>query len=77
MSLGGAQTVRKEIGAFAVPDAIHWAPGLPKTRSGKILRRVLRRIANGLTDPAELGDVSTMADPACVTQLIATAKHAA
>ena len=130
------QTVRKEIGAFAVPDVVHWAPGLPKTRSGdcpasrllppperslflfclnshsfplsfnlrstpqiahpplphprppsadrrgararagKILRRVLRRIANGLTDASELGDVSTMADPGVVTALIKTAETA-
>ena len=46
MSLGGAQTVRKEIGAFAVPDAVHWAPGLPKTRSGKILRGTMKKIAD-------------------------------
>ncbi|VFQ81021.1 unnamed protein product [Cuscuta campestris] len=61
-------TVRKQIGAFAAPDKIHWAPGLPKTRSGKIMRRVLRKIASKQSD--ELGDMSTLADPAVVDQLI-------
>ena len=56
------------IGPFAAPDAIHWAPGLPKTRSGKIMRRILRKIASDETD---LGDISTLAEPAVVEQLIA------
>ncbi|CAH9112755.1 unnamed protein product [Cuscuta europaea] len=64
-------TVRKQIGAFAAPDRIHWAPGLPKTRSGKIMRRVLRKIASKQLD--EVGDTSTLADPAVVDQLIALA----
>ncbi|KAK7396023.1 hypothetical protein VNO78_16712 [Psophocarpus tetragonolobus] len=61
-------TVRKLIGAFAAPDKIHWAPGLPKTRSGKIMRRILRKIASRQLD--ELGDTSTLADPSVVNQLI-------
>ncbi|KAL8134170.1 hypothetical protein AgCh_009288 [Apium graveolens] len=63
--------VRKQIGAFAAPDKIHWAPGLPKTRSGKIMRRILRKIASRQLD--ELGDTSTLADPCVVDQLIALA----
>jgi acetyl-CoA synthetase len=58
-----------QIGAFAAPDKIHWAPGLPKTRSGKIMRRILRKIAAKQLD--ELGDISTLADPGVVDQLIA------
>ncbi|CAM0904793.1 unnamed protein product [Alopecurus aequalis] len=61
--------VRSQIGAFAGPDKIHWAPGLPKTRSGKIMRRILRKIASRQLD--ELGDTSTLADPGVVDQLIA------
>jgi acetyl-CoA synthetase len=61
--------VRKEIGPIAAPDAIQWAPGLPKTRSGKIMRRILRKIAANETDG--LGDTSTLADPAVVTELVA------
>jgi acetyl-CoA synthetase len=61
--------VRKEIGPIASPDAIQWAPGLPKTRSGKIMRRILRKIAANETD--SLGDTSTLADPAVVTELVA------
>ncbi|KAF9669426.1 hypothetical protein SADUNF_Sadunf14G0106400 [Salix dunnii] len=61
-------TVRKQIGAFAAPDKIHWAPGLPKTRSGKIMRRILRKIASKQFD--ELGDTSTLAEPNVVEQLI-------
>ncbi|CAA7404958.1 unnamed protein product [Spirodela intermedia] len=61
--------VRSQIGAFAAPDKIHWAPGLPKTRSGKIMRRILRKIASRQLD--ELGDISTLADPSVVDQLIA------
>lgn len=62
------QWVRKEIGAIAKPDLIQWAPGLPKTRSGKIMRRILRKVA--ADDFAELGDTSTLADPAVVDDLI-------
>ncbi|HEY5233791.1 MAG TPA: acetate--CoA ligase [Verrucomicrobiae bacterium] len=60
--------VRKEIGAIAVPDNIQFAPGLPKTRSGKIMRRILRKIAENQTD--QIGDVSTLADPAVVESLV-------
>jgi acetyl-CoA synthetase len=60
--------VRKEIGPIAAPDVIQWAPGLPKTRSGKIMRRILRKIAANETD--SLGDTSTLADPAVVTDLV-------
>ncbi|MDD7805313.1 MAG: acetate--CoA ligase [Endozoicomonas sp. (ex Botrylloides leachii)] len=62
------QWVKKEIGPIAAPDIIQWAPGLPKTRSGKIMRRILRKIATGEYD--NLGDISTLADPAVVTDLI-------
>jgi acetyl-CoA synthetase len=62
------QWVRKEIGPIAKPDLIQWAPGLPKTRSGKIMRRILRKVA--ADDYAELGDTSTLADPAVVEDLI-------
>ncbi len=61
--------VRTEIGPIAAPDLIQWAPGLPKTRSGKIMRRILRKIAEN--DFAALGDTSTLADPAVVDDLIA------
>jgi len=61
--------VRKEIGPIASPDAIQWAPGLPKTRSGKIMRRILRKIAANETD--SLGDTSTLADPTVVDALLA------
>jgi acetyl-CoA synthetase len=61
--------VRKEIGPLATPDKIQFAPGLPKTRSGKIMRRILRKIAEG--DIASLGDTSTLADPSVVVDLIA------
>ena len=60
--------VRREIGPIASPDAIQWAPGLPKTRSGKIMRRILRKIAANETD--QLGDTSTLADPGVVTDLV-------
>jgi acetyl-CoA synthetase len=63
--------VRKEIGAIAIPDWIQWAPALPKTRSGKIMRRILRKIAAG--DVEQLGDISTLADPSVVAQLVAKA----
>ncbi|MFQ2455871.1 acetate--CoA ligase [Aeromonas sp. 25-248] len=67
--------VRKEIGAIATPDVIHWAEGLPKTRSGKIMRRILRKIATGETD--SLGDISTLADPGVVDKLIREKSEAA
>jgi acetyl-CoA synthetase len=60
--------VRKEIGPIASPDFIQWAPGLPKTRSGKIMRRILRKVA--ANDYGELGDTSTLADPSVVEDLI-------
>jgi len=63
------QTVRKEIGALAVPDKIHFTPALPKTRSGKIMRRILRKIAEGAT--GGFGDISTLADPTIVDALVA------
>jgi acetyl-CoA synthetase len=66
------QWVRKEIGPIATPDTIQWAPGLPKTRSGKIMRRILRKIAEN--DLSNLGDTSTLADPAVVDDLV---KHRA
>jgi acetyl-CoA synthetase len=62
--------VRREIGPIASPDAIQWAPGLPKTRSGKIMRRILRKIA--ANEIGELGDTSTLADPSVVEDLIQT-----
>jgi acetyl-CoA synthetase len=60
--------VREQIGPFASPDVIQWAPGLPKTRSGKIMRRILRKIAANETE--QLGDISTLADPSVVAQLV-------
>jgi len=60
--------VRKEIGPIAAPDHLQWAPGLPKTRSGKIMRRILRKIAEN--QPDQMGDVSTLADPSVVTSLV-------
>nr|VFK17595.1 MAG: acetyl-CoA synthetase [Candidatus Kentron sp. LFY] len=60
--------VRDEIGAIAAPDVIQWAPGLPKTRSGKIMRRILRKVAANELD--SLGDTSTLADPSVVNELI-------
>ncbi|WP_309088189.1 acetate--CoA ligase [Phenylobacterium sp.] len=60
--------VRREIGPFAAPDVIQFAPGLPKTRSGKIMRRILRKIAED--DLSNLGDTSTLADPAVVDDLV-------
>ena len=61
--------VRKEIGPIATPDVLHWTDSLPKTRSGKIMRRILRKIATG--DTGNLGDTSTLADPSVVDKLIA------
>ena len=60
--------VRKEIGPIASPDLIQFAPSLPKTRSGKIMRRILRKVAEG--DVGNLGDTSTLADPAVVEDLV-------
>jgi acetyl-CoA synthetase len=62
------QYVRKEIGAIAQPDKIQFTEGLPKTRSGKIMRRILRKIAEN--DTANLGDISTLADPSVVDKLV-------
>ena len=62
------QWVRKEIGPIATPDFIQWAPGLPKTRSGKIMRRILRKVAEN--DFGNLGDTSTLADPGVVDDLV-------
>ncbi len=64
--------VRNEIGPIATPDVIQWAPGLPKTRSGKIMRRVLRKIAEG--EPDKVGDTSTLADPSVVENLVQNAE---
>jgi acetyl-CoA synthetase len=60
--------VRKEIGPIATPDYLQWAPSLPKTRSGKIMRRILRKIGENLPD--ELGDISTLADSGVVKSLV-------
>ena len=60
--------VREQIGPIAKPDIIQWAPGLPKTRSGKIMRRILRKVAANEMD--DLGDISTLADPSVVDDLI-------
>ena len=65
--------VRKEIGPIATPDLIQFAPGLPKTRSGKIMRRILRKIASN--EHTQLGDVSTLADPNVVENLIENRKN--
>ena len=74
---GRPRTLRKDAGRpcaharsgrFATPDVIQWAPGLPKTRSGKIMRRILRKIAANETD--QLGDTSTLADPSVVDDLV-------
>jgi acetyl-CoA synthetase len=66
------QWVRHEIGPIATPDVIQFAPGLPKTRSGKIMRRILRKIAEG--DVSSLGDTSTLADPSVVEKLVADSR---
>ena len=60
--------VRKQIGPIATPDVVQFAPGLPKTRSGKIMRRILRKIA--ANDPDNLGDITTLADPSVVESLV-------
>ena len=62
------EDLRKEIGPIATPDHLQWAPGLPKTRSGKIMRRILRKIAENAPD--QLGDTSTLADPSVVDSLV-------
>jgi len=67
------QWVRKEIGPIASPDLIQFAPGLPKTRSGKIMRRILRKIA--ANEHKQLGDVSTLADPLVVQNLVENRKN--
>ncbi len=68
------QLVRKEIGPIASPDIIQWAPGLPKTRSGKIMRRILRKIA--ANELGDLGDTSTLADPSVMEDLVAGRENA-
>ncbi len=65
------QFVAKEISPIARPDVIQFAPGLPKTRSGKIMRRILRKIAEG--DTSNLGDTTTLADPSVVADLVKNA----
>jgi acetyl-CoA synthetase len=65
--------VRKEIGPIASPDLIQFAPGLPKTRSGKIMRRILRKIAED--EYGNLGDTSTLADPAVVDDLVSNRQN--
>ena len=68
------QHVRREIGPIATPDHIQWAPGLPKTRSGKIMRRILKKIAANEID--DLGDTSTLADPHVVDDLVKNRQQA-
>ena len=65
--------VRKQIGAIATPDLIQFSPGLPKTRSGKIMRRILRKIAANEHD--QLGDTTTLADPTVVESLVENRKN--
>ena len=67
------QLVRKEIGAIATIDIIQWAPALPKTRSGKIMRRILRKVATNEVD--QVGDISTLADPSVVEHLVENRHH--
>ena len=69
-----AATVRKAIGPIATPDVLHAAPDLPKTRSGKIMRRILRKIAagEGSAEPGAMGDTSTLSDPGVVAELVAS-----
>ena len=66
------QHVREQIGPIATPDKLQFAPGLPKTRSGKIMRRILRKIGEGDTD--DLGDTTTLADPAVLDNLLEGAR---
>ena len=68
--------VRKEIGPIATPDIIQWADALPKTRSGKIMRRILKKVAAGIFDTKEFGDTSTLADPSVVDMMVEGAKVA-
>lgn len=63
--------VQEEIGPIAKPDKLQFVAGLPKTRSGKIMRRILRKIAAGQVKPEELGDISTLADPGVVDDIVA------
>ncbi|MCP4135023.1 MAG: acetate--CoA ligase [bacterium] len=70
------QVVRKEIGPIASPDIIQWADALPKTRSGKIMRRILKKVAAGVFDTKEFGDTSTLADPSVVEMMVDGAKIA-
>ena len=65
--------VRQKIAAYALPDVIQFCTGLPKTRSGKIMRRILRKVAADLTE--DMGDISTLADPSVVEELIAQHKE--
>jgi acetyl-CoA synthetase len=65
--------VRHEIGSFAAPELVQFAPGLPKTRSGKIMRRILRKIAED--DFSNLGDTTTLADPSVIDDLIANRQN--
>jgi len=65
--------VRKQIGPLATPDLIHFTPGLPKTRSGKIMRRILRKIA--ANEHGQLGDTTTLADPGVVDSLVENRKN--
>ena len=65
--------VRKQIGPLATPDLIHFTPGLPKTRSGKIMRRILRKIAQN--EHGQLGDTTTLADPSVVKSLVDNRKN--
>ena len=65
--------VRKEIGPIAKPDLIQWSPNLPKTRSGKIMRRILRKIA--ANEHGQLGDTTTLADPGVVDSLVENRKN--
>jgi acetyl-CoA synthetase len=67
-----AASVKKEIGPHAKPDKVQFTPALPKTRSGKIMRRILRKIAENEVD--SLGDISTLADPSVVDSLVAERK---
>jgi acetyl-CoA synthetase len=67
------QIIRKEVGPLATPKQIYWVPGLPKTRSGKIMRRILKKVAQG--DYGSLGDTSTLADPGVVEKIVANVKQ--
>jgi acetyl-CoA synthetase len=66
--------VRKEIGPIATPEMMQWADALPKTRSGKIMRRILKKVAAGDFDKGSMGDTSTLADPSVVDVVIEEAK---